>query len=55
MTDNRTTELYEQAQDWLAFAKRRCEKGDVDGENVALHQLRDVVKRLRKAVGEGER
>ena len=50
MTDNRTTELYEQAQDWLVFARRRREKGDTSGENVALYQLRAVIKRLRKAV-----
>ena len=50
MTDSNATELYEQAQDWLSFAKRRKEKGDVSGENVALYQLKCVIKRLRKAV-----
>ena len=50
MTDKRTTELYEQAQDWLTFAKRRHEKRDVSGENVALYQLKAVLKRLKKAV-----
>lgn len=51
MTDSKT-ELYRQAEDWLNFAKQRKARGDHAGENVALYQLKVVVKELRKAVAD---
>lgn len=48
MTDSNATELYEQMQDWLTFARRRYEKSDTDGETVALNQLKQVLKKLMK-------
>jgi len=52
MTDNGKYSLYEFAQDTLNFAKRMHEKGDREGEKVALDYLNHLVKKLREAVGE---
>lgn len=48
MSDRNTQyDLYEFAEDTLTFAKRRFEKHDYKGEEVALEYLHNLVKKLR--------
>ena len=46
-------EEYEHVQRWLSVAKRCCEVGDLDGEEVALSVMKSKLKRLKKALKEG--
>lgn len=51
---NSKENLYEFAQDTLAFAKRRRENGDYCGEKVALDYLKSLIAKMLKEAGNGE-